>query len=108
MRKKETTSQKAIQQQVAWAAPVLALVLLLLLPVFARYNDYVLQVFTHALLLATLALAWNILGVSGSISLGHAAFFGAGAYTSVLLSLDLGVSPWATIPLGGVLAAGIA
>ncbi len=108
MRKKETTSQKAIQQQVAWAAPVLGLVLLLLLPVFAQYNDYVLQVFTHALLLATLALAWNILGVSGSISLGHAAFFGAGAYTSALLSLDLGVSPWATIPLGGVLAAGIA
>ena len=50
MRTKETTSQKAIQQQVAWAAPVLGLVLLLLLPVFARYNDYVLQVFTHALL----------------------------------------------------------
>lgn len=52
MRKKEATSQKAIQQQVAWAAPVLGLVLLLLLPVFAQYNDYVLQVFTHALLLS--------------------------------------------------------
>jgi branched-chain amino acid transport system permease protein len=84
-----------------------ALFLLLLLPVLVRHNDYILQVFTHALLLATLALAWNILGVSGSISLGHAAFFGSGAYASALLSLDLGLSLWITIPLAGFIATGL-
>ncbi len=89
-------------------ALLLGFVFLLLLPVVARYSDYVLQIFTHALLLATLALAWNILGISGSISLGHAAFFGVGAYGSVLLSLELGISPWFTIPLGGLLATGFA
>jgi branched-chain amino acid transport system permease protein len=80
---------------------------LLLLPAIVRNNDYVLQVFTHALLLATLALAWNILGVSGSISLGHAAFFGSGAYASALLSINLGVSLWIAIPLAGFFAAGL-
>jgi branched-chain amino acid transport system permease protein len=86
---------------------LMALFFLLLLPVLVWHNDYILQVFTHALLLATLALAWNILGVSGSISLGHAAFFGAGAYASALLSLDSGLSVWLTIPLAGFITTGL-
>ena len=86
---------------------VLLFFVLLLLPLLVRHDDYILQVFTHALLLATLALAWNVLGISGSISLGHAAFFGAGAYTSALLSLEAGLSPWLTIPLGGLLSTGL-
>lgn len=104
----DATNQPLNQFQLTKVAPVLALVLLLMLPVLCQYNDYVLQVFTHALLLATLALAWNILSVSGSISLGHAAFFGVGAYGSALISMDLGVSPWASIVLGGLLAAAAA
>ena len=84
-----------------------ALFLLLLIPVLVRQNDYILQVATHALLLATLALAWNILGLSGSISLGHAAFFGSGAYASALLNLNFGLSLWITIPLSGVIASGL-
>ena len=86
---------------------VLGLLALITLPLIVQSNDYILQVFTHALLLGNLALAWNILGVSGSISLGHAAFFGAGAYCSALLSLEYGLSSWLTIPLGGLLATGL-
>jgi branched-chain amino acid transport system permease protein len=86
---------------------LMSLLLLLLLPFLVRHNDYILQVFTHALLLATLALAWNILGLSGSISLGHAAFFGSGAYASALLSLEWGLSLWLTIPLAGLIATGL-
>lgn len=86
---------------------LIGLFVLFLLPVLVRHNDYILQVFTNALLFATMALAWNILGISGSVSLGHAAFFGAGAYGSALLSLDLGLSPWLTIPLGGLIATGL-
>jgi len=89
------------------AGLLVGLLLLLLLPFLVRYNDYILQVFTHALLLATLALAWNILGLSGSISLGHAAFFGSGAYASALLSLEWGLSLWFTIPLAGLIATGL-
>ncbi len=86
---------------------ILGLLALTALPLLVQSNDYILQVFTHALLLASLALAWNLLGVSGAISLGHAAFFGVGAYGSALLSFEQGLSPWITIPLAGLFAAGL-
>jgi branched-chain amino acid transport system permease protein len=81
--------------------------LFITLPLLVQSNHYILQVFTHALLLASLTLAWNLLGISGSISLGHAAFFGVGAYASALLGLDLGLSGWVTIPLAGLIATGL-
>jgi branched-chain amino acid transport system permease protein len=86
---------------------LLGFLLLLTLPLLVHSNDYILQVFTHALLLASLALAWNFLGVSGSISLGHAAFFGVGAYGSALISLKFGLSTWLTIFLAGLIAMGL-
>jgi branched-chain amino acid transport system permease protein len=55
------------------------------------------------LLYATLAQAWNILaGYCGQVSLGHAVFFGTGAYASSVLQMAYGANPW----LG--LAAGVA
>ncbi len=52
-----------------------------------------------------LAQAWNILaGYCGQISLGHAVFFGAGAYTSTVLVRQLGLTPWAGMLAGAVLA----
>jgi branched-chain amino acid transport system permease protein len=56
------------------------------------------------LLWAGLAGAWNIAGgFAGQLSLGHAAFFGLGAYTSTLLKIYLGLSPWIGMLCGGVL-----
>lgn len=89
------------------AGTLLAFLLLVALPVLAGHNDYVLQVFTQALLLASLALAWNILGISGGISLGHAAFFGIGAYVSALLSTAQNLPVWVSIPLAGTAAAAL-
>jgi len=44
---------------------------------------------------ALLGEAWNILGgYAGQISLGHAVFFGLGAYTSTMLLMKLGLTPW--------------
>ena len=61
------------------------------------------------LLWAGLASAWNIAGgFAGQISLGHAAFFGLGAYTSTLLKLHFGLSPWLGMLCGGVLVTLIA
>jgi branched-chain amino acid transport system permease protein len=58
------------------------------------------------LMSAQLGVAWNILGgYAGQVSLGHAAFFGIGAYVSSLLSLRLGLSPWAGMLAGGAAAA---
>jgi branched-chain amino acid transport system permease protein len=55
---------------------------------------------------AYLGQAWNILGgYAGQLSLGHAAFFAVGAYTSVVLHLHLGLSPWLGMFVGALLAA---
>lgn len=65
-------------------------------------QGYALRVACLVLLFAAMSQAWNIAaGLSGQISLGHAGFFGAGAYTSTLLLINFGLSPWF-----GLLAAG--
>lgn len=48
-----------------------------------------------------------LFGYSGQISLGHAAFYCIGAYTSAILSKNLGISPWLTVFVAGFLAAGL-
>ena len=66
---------------------------------------YFLEVLIAILFWAYLGAAWNILGgYAGQFSFGHAAFFGLGAYTSTLLFLRAGVSPW----LGMLAGAGVA
>ena len=59
-------------------------------------------------LYASLGLAWNMIGgYAGQISLGHAVYFGAGAYTSTILLMKLGVSPWVGMLVGGALSIGL-
>jgi branched-chain amino acid transport system permease protein len=56
-------------------------------------------------LYGALATAWNIIaGYCGQISLGQAVFFGIGAYTSSLLFRDVGLTPWAGMVVGVLLA----
>ncbi len=56
---------------------------------------YYREVLSLIFLWAAMAGAWNIVGgYAGKFSLGHAAFFGLGAYTSSLLYVRLGISPW--------------
>src|SRR5262249_56574523 len=59
-------------------------------------------------LYAIVTLGLILLGCSGQISLGQAAFYGLGAYASALLSRDLGWTPWATIPLAIAAVAAVA
>lgn len=71
-------------------------------------NNYVLHVFVQIFFFGYLGLAWNIMcGYTGQLSFGHAAFFGLGTYTSTLLLLNLGVSPWIGMFAGGILAAAL-
>jgi branched-chain amino acid transport system permease protein len=47
-----------------------------------------------------MGLAWNVLsGYSGLVSFGHASFFGLGAYTTTLLLVKFGITPWIGIPI---------
>jgi len=56
-------------------------------------------------LYGALATAWNILaGYCGQISLGHAVYFGVGAYTSTLLVREIALTPWLGMLAGAVLA----
>lgn len=67
-------------------------------------TDYTLQILFRVFLFAALGLAWNLVGgYAGQLSLGHAAYFGVGAYGLALFS-QLGISPWASVFLGVVLA----
>lgn len=60
--------------------------------------------FTGIFILLTLSL--NVLtGYARQVSLGHAAFFGIGAYASALLATKLGLPFWAALPLAAVISA---
>ena len=85
-------------------AAALAAVLLLAVPPFL--SPYAVHTLVLVLFFAYLGTAWNVLGgYAGQFSFGHAAFFGIGAYTSTLLLVRLGVSPWLGLLAGGILAA---
>src|ERR1700676_1767512 len=61
------------------------------------------EILIRILLFAFIGTAWNLLGgYAKQLSLGHAAFFGLGAYTSTLLQIDFGISPWIAMVAGGV------
>jgi branched-chain amino acid transport system permease protein len=69
--------------------------LLALTAPFWLASPYWLHVLIMAGIFAVLALSLNLLlGYTGQLSLGHAAFFGIGAYASALLSVKLEWSPW--------------
>jgi branched-chain amino acid transport system permease protein len=86
---------------VALLAALLAFPLVVTLP-FPRH------VMIMIFLYATLAQAWNLLaGYCGQISLGHAVFFGTGAYTSSMLVKTLGLTPWAGMLAGAAAAAAL-
>ena len=76
------------------------LALLILLGVAAAapawvWNPYHLHTLIMAGIFAVLALSLNLLlGYAGQLSLGHAAFFGIGAYATALLTVKLEWSPW--------------
>ncbi len=84
---------------------VAALVLVALVVPWIFRLPYHRDVAIKILLFAMLAQAWNILaGYCGQISLGHAVFFGAGAYTSSVLQMTIGLSPWLGLVAGIVVA----
>ncbi len=69
-------------------------------------SPYHLHILIMAGIFAILALSLNLLlGYTGQLSLGHAAFFGIGAYTSALLTLSLEWSFWAALPAATAAAA---
>lgn len=78
------------------------------LPLFVT-DVYSQNILVLTLMYAALSQAWNILGgYCGQISLGHALYFGLGAYTTALAFTRFDVLPWFGMPAGGAIAALIA
>lgn len=68
--------------------------------------EYLLHILVITGIYIILALSLNlIVGYTGLPALGHAAFLAMGAYTSSLLALQLGLSPWIGLVAGAVMAA---
>ncbi|MFZ9106537.1 MAG: ABC transporter permease subunit [Burkholderiaceae bacterium] len=71
-------------------------------------DPYIKQIFINVTIWAMMGVAWNVFsGYTGLVSFGHAAFFGLGVYTVVILALEYDVTPWIGMPLGilaGVIA----
>lgn len=85
----------------------LALVALVLFPFMA--SDFYAQMVARMMILAIFAMSLDLLqGVTGLVSLGHAAYFGLAGYALAFLTpQDSAVSLWWTLPLA-VAASGLA
>lgn len=85
----------------------MALVVLLLLPFcLSRYG---ISVVTEVIIFAIAAMSLDLLiGYTGLVSFGHAAFFGLAAYLTILLSVDLHISAWVSAAIGILAATGAA
>ena len=82
-----------------------AAALLTLTAPFWLVSPYWLHILIMAGIFAVLALSLNLLlGYTGQLSLGHAAFFGIGAYASALCTLKLERTAWEGMALAAVLA----
>jgi len=72
-------------------------------------NAYHLQLLTFIGINTLLALGLNMLmGYAGQISLGHAAFYGIGAYTTAILTVHYSLSPWLALPAAILIAMAVA
>lgn len=49
-----------------------------------------------------------LMGYAGQVSLGHAAFYGLGAYLSAIGSTRLGLNPWLALPMAALITGGLA
>ncbi len=75
------------------------------LPLFVRSATY-LHILVLLYFYAYLTTSWNLVGgFAGVLPLGHAAFVGIGGYTSTVLFLQYGITPWIGMIVGGVIAA---
>ena len=82
---------------------ILLIALFLFPPLFDSYYLNLLIVIVYGIYLAQ---CWNIMsGLAGQFSFGHATFFGLGAYTSSLLFIKAGLTPWLGMLTGGAVAA---
>lgn len=91
----------SINNSVLWIIAIASILVVFVMP-NRYYQDIVILTF----LWTGLASAWNLYsGYCGRLSIGHAAYLGIGAYSSTILYLNYGVSPWIGMLAGCVISA---
>jgi branched-chain amino acid transport system permease protein len=64
------------------------------------FNPYYVDIAFFLVIYLLLGLGLNLItGFAGQVSLGHAAFYGIGAYSTAILSVKLGLNPWLSMIL---------
>src|ERR1043165_4530005 len=87
-----------------WAVAAIIVLFTVVLPL--TLHEYYLSIINLSLIAIVGALGLNILvGYTGQISVGHAAFMSVGAYTAANLAVHLHLPFWVTLPAGGLMAA---
>jgi branched-chain amino acid transport system permease protein len=82
-----------------------AIIFFMTFPLFIK-SDYIVRIFIQVGIYVLLTSSLNIInGYTGLFSVGHAGFYGVGAYGSAVLCTKLGASFWLGMPFGVLLAA---
>ena len=107
----EPRTMKARLKKVSPAQFILVgviLVAFLLAPVYLT-NSYHVRILVLVCIFGAASVGWNLLGgYANQISLGHAVFFGVGAYAVAIFQGHYGLSPWLAMPVGVVVAVAVA
>ena len=85
---------------------VIVAVIAVVIP-FVNSGSFFLSVLTSIIVFAIYASSWNLLAYSGQGSLGHAVFLGIGGFVSALVAINLHISPFIALFIGGAFSAGI-
>ncbi len=99
---KKTTglSFDSIKKQILIWGSLVGIILILGF-ISSKQNYFIGHLIIMTIIWASLASAWNIVGgMAGQLSLGHMGFFGIGCYTSTILYVKSGISPWLGLILG--------
>ena len=89
-----------VRSKAAYLVIAALLLLLMLLPFewfLAKYTTLMIFIGLNTMVTVGLCL---LMGYTGQVSLGHAAFFGMGAYFSAILSKTYDVNPWLAMFIG--------
>jgi branched-chain amino acid transport system permease protein len=97
---------KALKQPAGKVMALVGLLLFLALLPLVIKSQYQFHVFNLTLIYIMAASSLRTIALSGQVSIGHAAFMGLGAYLSGILALELGISPWISIPLAALATMG--